>query len=96
MTNLNRLILPQTSAIVKTLYCTLCSLLFCNCSILFAQREKRLWALWPDEDAVYINAQGGGILGYKGKYYKYGGHKRDTTSSAMVGVTCYSHYRLEG
>lgn len=45
---------------------------------------------WPDNNGVHINAHGGGILEYKGTYYWFGEHKSDTTSSAMVGITCYS------
>lgn len=47
-------------------------------------------ALWPDNNGVHINAHGGGVINYKGTYYWYGEHKSDTTSSAYVGVTCYS------
>lgn len=46
--------------------------------------------LWPDDKGVHINAHGGGVLWYKGTYYWFGEHKADTTSSAYVGVTCYS------
>lgn len=47
-------------------------------------------AIWPDDKGTHINAHGGGILEHKGTYYWFGEHKSDTTSSAMVGVTCYS------
>lgn len=46
--------------------------------------------LWPDEKGEHINAHGGGIMEYDGTYYWFGEHKADTTSCAMVGVTCYS------
>lgn len=90
MTDYYRLIVPKTSVIMKIIYCTLFALLFCYCGTLFGQREIHPGALWPDEDGVHINAHGGGILWHKGRYYWFGEHKCDTTSSAMVGVTCYS------
>jgi hypothetical protein len=46
--------------------------------------------LWLDNTGQHINAHGGGILSSNGKYYWFGEHKSDTTSSALVGVTCYS------
>lgn len=46
--------------------------------------------LWMDDTNTHINAHGGGILIENGRYYWFGEHKNDTTSSAMVGVTCYS------
>lgn len=66
-------------------------LLLCvPCVFLQAQEGViRSGELWPDTDGQHINAHGGGILYYKGVYYWYGEHKSDTTSSAMVGVTCY-------
>lgn len=51
-------------------------------------------AVWTDNNGKHINAHGGGVLYYKGTYYWYGEHKADTTSSAMVGVTCYSSKNL--
>jgi len=45
---------------------------------------------WPDDKGVHINAHGGGMLFYQGKYYWFGEFKSETTSSALVGVTCYS------
>jgi len=46
--------------------------------------------IWPDDKGVHINAHGGGIMKYGNTYYWFGEHKADTTSSAMVGVMCYS------
>jgi hypothetical protein len=46
--------------------------------------------IWQDTDGVHINAHGGGILLHKGVYYWFGEHKSERTSSALVGVTCYS------
>ena len=31
--------------------------------------------IWPDNNGVYINAHGGGILFHEGKYYWFGEHK---------------------
>lgn len=50
--------------------------------------------IWPDNEGHHINAHGGGVLYYKGTYYWFGEHKADTTSSAYVGVTCYSSKNL--
>ena len=50
--------------------------------------------LWPDTDGQHINAHGGGVMAYEGTYYWFGEHKADTTSSAYVGVTCYSSTNL--
>ena len=46
--------------------------------------------IWPDNSGRHINAHGGGMTKYGDTYYWYGEHKADSTSSAMVGVMCYS------
>lgn len=48
--------------------------------------------LWPDDKGVHINAHGGGMLDYGGKYYWFGEHKvaGPKGNSAQVGVHCYS------
>ncbi len=48
--------------------------------------------LWPDNNGVHINAHGGGILFFEGKYYWYGEHKIEGRkgNQALVGVHCYS------
>ena len=51
--------------------------------------------IFADTDGKHINAHGGGILLYKGTYYWFGEHKSDTTSSALVGITCYSSKDLK-
>lgn len=45
---------------------------------------------WLDNWRLIINAHGGGILKYRNTYYWFSEYKSDTTSVAMVGVTCYS------
>lgn len=45
---------------------------------------------WLDNRGIHINAHGGGVLHHNGKYYWYGEHKSSHTSSALVGITCYS------
>lgn len=50
--------------------------------------------IWPDNNGVHINAHGGGILFHDGKYYWYGENKCDTTSTAQVGIMCYSSDNL--
>lgn len=47
-------------------------------------------ALWPDTDGNHINAHGGCVLLHEGTYYWFGEHKAERTSSALVGITCYS------
>ena len=46
--------------------------------------------LWMDNNNVHINAHGGGILFFNGKYYWFGEHKGEKSNAAFVGVTCYS------
>ena len=52
--------------------------------------------IWPDNNGVHINAHGGGILFYEGKYYWFGEHKIEgkAGNKAMVGVHCYSSENL--
>ena len=57
-------------------------------------KEIRPMEIWPDNAGVHINAHGGGILYHEGTYYWYGENKSDTTSSAMVGIMCYSSPNL--
>ena len=45
---------------------------------------------WSDMQGNHINAHGGGILFYNDTYYWYGEHKSPNTSSALVGINCYS------
>lgn len=70
-------------------------LIFAHCGI--AQPSSKAiesGALWPDNKGEHINAHGGGIMYYNGTYYWFGEHKCDTTSSARVGVMCYSSKNL--
>ncbi len=48
--------------------------------------------LWPDDKGVPINAHGGGVLDFEGRYYWFGEHKveGEAGNSAQVGVHCYS------
>jgi hypothetical protein len=48
--------------------------------------------IWPDNNGVHINAHGGGILFFEGKYYWFGEHKVEGRrgNQARVGVHCYS------
>lgn len=66
-------------------------LLFCL-SLVFTARAQQIvpGAIWPDDQGVHINAHGGGVLHQAGVYYWFGEHKSDSTSSALVGITCYS------
>lgn len=65
--------------------------------VMTAQNSKRTICSgerWPDTDGQHINAHGGGILCYGGKYYWFGEHKSENTSEALVGITCYSSVDL--
>ena len=52
--------------------------------------------IWPDNNSVHINAHGGGILFYEGKYFWFGEHKveGEKGNQAWVGVHCYSSKNL--
>lgn len=50
---------------------------------------------WLDTDGNYINAHGGGILQYKGRYYWFGEHRPSEGFSTTVGVNCYSSDNLK-
>ncbi|KAA6322519.1 hypothetical protein EZS27_027948 [termite gut metagenome] len=47
-------------------------------------------AILSDDRGIHVNAHGGGILYYEGKYYWFGEHKGEKSNAAWVGVTCYS------
>lgn len=69
------------------------SCLFCMPACSPQQKEStiiRPGEIWCDSDSTHINAHGGGVLYHEGKYYWFGEHKSETTSAALVGVTCYS------
>lgn len=52
--------------------------------------------LWVDDNGVHINAHGGSILFYEGRYYWFGEHKIGGRAGnvAHVGVHCYSSIDL--
>ena len=50
--------------------------------------------IWPDNEGVHVNAHGGGVIYHDGTYYWFGEHKSPNTSSALVGVMCYSSKNL--
>lgn len=58
------------------------------------QKAIRSGEIWTDNTGTHVNAHGGGVMHYKGTYYWFGENKCDTTSSAMVGVMCYSSKNL--
>ena len=47
---------------------------------------------WPDDHGVHVNAHGGGILDFEGRYYWFGEHKveGEAGNSAQVGIHGYS------
>ena len=71
----------------------LCFLLLAACTT-EPPKEIRSGEIWPDNQGVHVNAHGGGILYHDGTYYWYGENKSDSTSSAMVGIMCYSSKNL--
>lgn len=56
------------------------------------QKSFKPGEIWEDNNGVHINAHGGGMLHYDGKYYWFGEHKiaGDAGNKAQVGVHCYS------
>ena len=57
--------------------------------------------LWPDTGGKHINAHGGNIIQYGGKYYWYGENRPDRGYTTEVGVAVYSstdlcHWTDEG
>jgi hypothetical protein len=52
--------------------------------------------IWADDQGVYINAHGGGLLYVNDTYYWYGEHKTEGAggNTANVGVHCYSSANL--
>ena len=73
----------------------LCFLLLAACTA-EPPKEIRSGEIWPDNQGIHVNAHGGGILYHDGTYYWYGENKSDSTSSAMVGIMCYSSTNLTG
>ena len=68
---------------------TLAFLLFAIPIMALAEDKIKSGEIWPDNNGKHINAHGGGMLYHEGTYYWFGEHKSATTSSALVGVTCY-------
>jgi hypothetical protein len=52
--------------------------------------------VWYDTDGVPINAHGGGVIHYEGRYYWFGEHKiaGPDGNKSMVGFSCYSSENL--
>jgi len=69
-------------------------LLLCAAQLVQAQSNSSFkpGEIWPDTDGQHINAHGGGIIYYNGRYYWFGEHKVAGAGGnrAMVGVSCYS------
>lgn len=88
------------------IFCLIGALFLVRCSIkknndstyFFVPGEK-----WLDTEGVHINAHGGGVLFYKGRYYWYGEYKTSgrAGNTSLFGVSCYSskdlyHWKNEG
>lgn len=52
--------------------------------------------IWLDSDSIPINAHGGGILFFEGKYYWFGEYKTAGRkgNTAQIGISCYSSVDL--
>lgn len=63
----------------------------CSCGTpSYTDQPIRSGEIWPDDTGTHINAHGGGILYHNNTFYWFGEHKGENSSSAFVGVTCYS------
>ena len=69
-------------------------LVICVCA---AQAMQKNGEVWHDTAGHVVNAHGGGVLAYDGKYYLYGEHKvyGRAGNKAHVGVHMYSSEDLE-
>lgn len=85
--------LESDMKLTKALFTTL-TLAFVMHGCVRAVETIRPGEIWEDNTGVHINAHGGGVLAKDGAYYWFGEHKSDHTSSALVGVTCYSSTNL--
>lgn len=86
--------IDQPEEKMKNLMIVFCALLLLSCG---RSAGTKLTAfhpgeIWPDNNGVHINAHGGGILDYNGKYYWFGEHKvaGKKGNKAWEGVHCYS------
>ena len=68
-------------------------LLLCGCNP-EPLKPIRSGELWADNNGVHVTAHGGGMMYHDGTYYWFGENKSDSTSSALVGVMCYSSENL--
>lgn len=86
MTNLNNIFEMRKTNLLLLLLFLAMALPQC----VYAKKVIYPGQLWYDDRGVHINAHGGGVLYHEGTYYWFGEHKAENTSSALVGVTCYS------
>ncbi len=74
-------------------------LLLSSAAMLQASEEAKQFTpgkIWKDNNAIHINAHGGGIIHHKGKYYWFGEHKISGAegNKAHVGVHVYTSDNL--
>ena len=85
---------------MKPLYFLLVIFFFCFPKITDARKSKREIKpaqVWLDDKGNRINAHGGGVNFFEGKYYWYGEHKLEGKSEAQFadgGIHCYSSVDL--
>ncbi|NEW81058.1 MAG: family 43 glycosylhydrolase [Mariniphaga sp.] len=81
---------------MKTLYLSLVFFFICYPEITEAQKNQsdiKPAQVWRDTNGNPINAHGGGVIFFEGKYYWYGEHKLQGKSEAQFadgGIHCYS------
>lgn len=79
---------------MKNYFCLLLffSLILISCENNLKYKSFTPGEIWLDNKEVHINAHGGGILFFDGKYYWFGEHKTEGEdgNKANVGVHCYS------
>lgn len=69
-----------------------CLTLWIGMTVLSAQSLESIepGKKWPDTKGEHINAHGGGVLFYEGKYYWYGENRPERGFTTKVGVEVYS------
>lgn len=79
---------------MRTIIIFFITLVVCSCTQ--NQNAFHSGELWLDNQGTHINAHGGGVLSFKGKYYWFGEHKIEGKkgNQAHIGVGVYSSQDL--
>lgn len=82
------------SRLLYGIFCFLVGILSCNAQEIIPSKNQyfKPGKIWYDTEKEPINAHGGGVLFFNGKYYWYGEYKTAGRlgNTAQVGVSCYS------